>query len=336
MSKAPLALTMGDPAGVGCDVTLKAWAHHRHTLPAFVIIADPAHLSALAERLGLAVNICVVENPAEAEATFAQALPVLSHPLARPPTPGTADAANAQAVIGSIERAVELALAGKAAGIVTNPISKHVLHQAGFAHPGHTEFLAHLAGGGLRPVMMLAGPALRVVPVTVHTSLLDAVQSINVADIVEAGRITAAALAADFGIERPRLAVAGLNPHAGEQGTMGAEETTIIAPAIARLQGHGILATGPHPPDSLFTPARRATYDAALCMYHDQALIPVKTLDFSATVNVTLGLPLVRTSPDHGTAFDIAGTGKADEHNLIAALRMAHQMAGHRAKSARQ
>jgi len=247
---------------------------------------------------------------------------------------GHPDPANAAATLEAIERAVDLALAGQIAGFATNPIQKKTLQDAGFPHPGHTEFLAELAARpATRPVdvaMMLACPELRVVPVTIHLSLARAVQALDPEAIVRVGRIAATGLKALFGIARPRLAVAALNPHAGEQGAMGDEETRVILPAIETLRKDGIDVRGPAPADTLFHPAARATYDAALCMYHDQALIPIKTIDFSGGVNVTLGLPFVRTSPDHGTALDIAGTGRADPASLLAALAMADDMARRR------
>jgi 4-hydroxythreonine-4-phosphate dehydrogenase len=228
-------------------------------------------------------------------------------------------------VIASIEMAVRLAQAGRASGVVTNPINKAVLYQAGFAHPGHTEFLGVLTGAAL-PVMMLANDQLRVVPVTVHVGLRAALDSLTTELIVETGRITAESLRRQFGIARPRLGIAGLNPHAGEGGAMGVEELTVIGPAMAMLRHEGIELSGPYPPDTMFTPGARAGYDVAICMYHDQALIPLKTIDMASGVNVTLGLPIVRTSPDHGTAFDIAGRGIADPSSLIAAIRMADRM----------
>jgi 4-hydroxythreonine-4-phosphate dehydrogenase len=242
---------------------------------------------------------------------------------------GQPDPANAPATIEAIERAVALSKTGAIAGMVTNPIQKKTLQDAGFKHPGHTEFLAELAGG-VDVAMMLACPELRVVPVTIHLSLAQAVHALDADGIVQVGRIAAAGLKALFGIDRPRIAIAALNPHAGEQGSMGDEEDRIIAPAIARLKADGIDVRGPAPADTLFHPAARATYDAALCMYHDQALIPIKTIDFTGGVNVTLGLPFVRTSPDHGTALDIAGTGRADPASLLAALAMADDMARRR------
>lgn len=314
-----LALTMGDPAGIGGELTVSAWRALRHTGPAFTAIDDPARL--------VGVPVRAVETLAEAVAVFPEALPVLSLPLAAAVVPGRPDPANAAATIASIERAVHLARAGEAAAVVTNPISKAVLYAAGFPHPGHTEFLGALTHCA-HPVMMLANDFLRVVPVTVHVSLRAALDSLTTAAIVATARIAAAALRGQFGIPAPRLAVAGLNPHAGEGGAMGDEEARLIAPAIAALRDEGIAVTGPHPPDTMFTPAARAGYDAAICMYHDQALIPLKTLDMASGVNVTLGLPIIRTSPDHGTAFDIAGRGIADPASLIAALRLAATLAG--------
>jgi 4-hydroxythreonine-4-phosphate dehydrogenase len=324
----PLAVTMGDPAGIGPEVTLAAWEALRGGHP-FAVIADPDHLAALAATLGRAVPVRAVEGMAEAAALFSRALPVLPELLAAPVVPGQADARHAPAIVASVERAVALARSGAAAAVVTNPLAKTTLLDAGIGHTGHTMWLKDLAGGGT-PVMMLAGPMLRVVPVTVHIPLADVPRALTTEAIVTAGRITAAALAADFGLAAPRLAIAGLNPHAGESGTVGREEIDVIAPAVAQLQAMGIAATGPHPGDSLFHAAARATYDAALCMYHDQALIPIKALDFANAVNVTLGLSIVRTSPDHGTAYGIAGTGRADPTSLIAALVMAAEIAARR------
>ena len=272
----------------------------------------------------------VVRDLPAVSSVFADALPVVPVALHAAPVPGQPDPANARAVILSIERAVALVRAGQAAAVVTNPIHKASLYAAGFAHPGHTEFIAELTGASGRPVMMLACPALRVVPVTVHVALRKAIASLSTEAIIAAARTTARALKDDFGIAEPRLAVAGLNPHAGEQGAMGDEEATIIAPAITALRGDGIAVSGPWPPDTMFTETARARYDAAICMYHDQALIPLKTLDMRNGVNVTLGLPIVRTSPDHGTGFDIAGKGVADPSSLIAALRLAAELVGRR------
>ena len=324
---APLLLTMGEPAGIGGEIALKAWLRRGEGLPVFAAIDDPARLAALAARFGLAVPVRTIGAPQEAAAVFAAALPVLAQPLSAPVVPGRPSAATAAAVIGAIERAARWALAGEAAAIVTNPIQKKPLYDAGFAHPGHTEFLGALAELEAPPAMMLAAAELRVVPVTIHRPLAEVPKVLTTAEIVRIGRITAAALARDFGVARPRLAVAGLNPHAGEAGSMGDEDETIVAPAVDALRAAGIEVTGPLPADTMFHAAARARYDAALCMYHDQALIPIKTLAFDRAVNVTLGLPFIRTSPDHGTALDIAGKGVASPESLIAALKMAAAMA---------
>ena len=305
---------MGDPAGIGAEITAGAWCALRHTGPAFAILADPDWLALYAP---------VQRVTALAEARFARAIPVLTIPLARPVNPGHPDPANAPAIIASIEAAVRLVQSGQASAVVTNPIAKSVLMAAGFPHPGHTEFLATLTGVPGREVMLLASPMLRVVPVTIHVSLRAALDLLTTDAIVAAARTTHAALITDFGIAAPRLGIAGLNPHAGEQGRMGSEEAAIIQPAIDRLRAEGMDVTGPYPPDTMFTEAARARYDAAICMYHDQALIPLKTLDMAGGVNVTLGLPIIRTSPDHGTAFDIAGKNMADPASLIAAIRLA-------------
>lgn len=330
----PLALTMGDPAGVGGEIALRAWAKRDASTPAFFVIDDAARLAALAQQFGIATPVAAVASPAEASAVFARALPVLKPdvPLATHVILGKPTSENAGAVIGAIDQAVKLARSGAAGGIVTNPIHKAGLQSIGFAFPGHTEYLGHLAGG-VATIMMLAIEDLRVVPVTVHVALKDVASALRSEAIVEAARVTARALKQDFGIASPRLAVAALNPHAGEQGKMGGEEATIIAPAVAQLKAEGIAAAGPSPADTLFHAAARTRYDAALCMYHDQALIPLKTLDFARGVNVTLGLPFVRTSPDHGTAFDIAAQGVADPSSLLAALRMAGDIAARRARA---
>ena len=337
-ARPPIALTPGEPAGICGELTLMAWReatakHQRNAdtvadpLPGFFAIDDPRRLEALARRLGLSVPIRVIGSAADALPAFDHGLPVLPLEFPAPVKPGQPDPANAPAVLEAIERAVALVKSGEAAAIVTNPVHKHTLYSAGFRHPGHTEYLAELAGTSQPPVMMLACPALRVVPVTVHQALRQALDSLSAAAIVHAGRVTAAALAGDFGIARPRLAVAGVNPHAGEDGALGREEIEIIAPALAELNAAGIDATGPAPPDTLFHPRAREGYDAALCMYHDQALIPLKTIDVEHGVNVTLGLPFVRTSPDHGTALRLAGQGTASPASLIAALALAGRMA---------
>jgi len=327
----PLALTMGEPAGIGGEIALAAWRARTPLSPRFVLIDDPARLERLAARLGLAVPVRAVATPAEAAAIFPQALPVLPHPLPVAVEPGQPDPANATAVAAAIERAVRLAEQGAVAGLVTNPIHKAVMQRGGFHFPGHTEYLAALTGTPPgRAVMLLACPDLRVVPVTIHLALRAAIEALNSDAIVTTGRIAAQALRRDFGLAAPRLAVAGLNPHAGEDGAMGREDIEIVAPAVARLRAEGIDASGPLPADTLFHAAARATYDLALCMYHDQALIPLKTLGFDRGVNVTLGLPVVRTSPDHGTAFALAGSGRADPGSLLAALDTAAAIAAHR------
>ena len=327
----PLVLTMGEPAGIGGEITLKAWQERvLRAVPSFFVIDDSARLTALAKAIGLDVPVREIRTPGDATRVFPDALPVLAQALPHVPVPGRPDAANAPAVIAAIERAVALVRSGQASAVVTNPIQKETLYDAGFAYPGHTEFLGALTQVA-HSVMMLAGPELRVVPVTIHLSLIDALAALSTAAIVTCGRVTAAALVRDFGIARPRLAVAALNPHAGEAGAMGHEERDIIAPAVAALIAQGIDATGPAPADTLFHAEARKRYDAVLCMYHDQALIPLKTLDFERGINITLGLPFIRTSPDHGTATDIAGRGIANPASLIAALAAASAMAARRA-----
>jgi 4-hydroxythreonine-4-phosphate dehydrogenase len=318
----PLILTMGEPAGIGAEITAGAWRALRASGLCFALIDDAGR--------DFGVPVARIAAPEEANAVFAQALPILHRPLATPVVPGNPSPAHASAVIGAIEEAVALAKSGRAAGVVTNPIQKASLTAAGFPHPGHTEFLGELAGTGAPPVMMLACPELRVVPVTVHEALAKAIARLNPALIIETTRIVDAALKRDFGIAAPRLAIAGLNPHAGEAGTMGREEIDIIAPAIAALRAEGIDARGPMPPDTMFTALARPGYDAAICLYHDQALIPIKTIDMAGGVNVTLGLSIIRTSPDHGTALDIAGKGLADPASLIAAIRLAGDLAAKR------
>ena len=321
---APLALTMGDPAGIGGEIALAAW--RQGGIPPFFLIDDADRLAELARHLGWLVPIRAIETPEQA--IGCDALPVLHHPLPKPSRPGNPDPANAPAILASIRLAVELTQQGRAAAVVTNPIHKQSLYQAGFTFPGHTEFLADLAGIE-RVAMLLVCPQLRVAPVTIHQSLKSAIADLTADSIVATGRIVADGLRRNFGIDAPRLAVAGLNPHAGEGGAMGDEDITIVAPAVAALQRTGIDARGPLSPDTMFHAEARATYDAAICMYHDQALIPIKTLDFHGGVNVTLGLPFIRTSPDHGTAFALAGTGTARPNSLRSALKLAAEMAAH-------
>lgn len=327
-ARAPLVVTQGDPAGIGPEITLQAWLRRGEAdLPPFAVIADPGHLRAIARDLGWQVPCQAISVAKETMAVFDRALPVLPLPQATSATPGVSDPAHALGTIASIETAVALALTGEAAAIVTNPIAKHVLHKAGFRHPGHTEILASLAAdggaGAVHPVMLLWSARIAVVPVTVHIPLHAVPAALTTELIVRTGRVVARDLRSRFGIGEPRLALAGLNPHAGEHGSLGHEDDEVVAPAVAILRREGITAEGPLPADTMFHERARSRYDVALAMYHDQALIPVKTLAFDEAVNVTLGLPFVRTSPDHGTAFDIAGKGVARPDSLIAALRLA-------------
>jgi 4-hydroxythreonine-4-phosphate dehydrogenase len=326
----PLALTLGEPAGIGPDIALLTWLRRDELmLPPFYLVGDAAFIARRAKALGLKVPVTEV-GAAEAYAAFAQALPVAATGEHATAEPGKPDTSSAVAVIASIRQAVGDVVAGRAAAVVTNPIAKSVLYRAGFRHPGHTEFLAELAasnGKAPQPVMMLWSPELAVVPVTIHLSLREAIAQLSTDLIVSTARIVAASLKSRFGLARPRLALSGLNPHAGEDGSLGTEDGTIVTPAVDMLRREGIDARGPLPADTMFHEAARKTYDCAICMYHDQALIPIKTLAFDDGVNVTLGLPFIRTSPDHGTAFDIAGTGRANPASLIAALRLATRMA---------
>lgn len=322
---------MGDPAGIGPDITLKSWLRRIETgLPAFCYLGDAGQLERRARELRLDVKIATLTNFSEASEVFRSALPVLHTPLPEEITAGRPAAPAAAAIISAIDLGAGFALSGEAAALVTNPIAKHVVRQAGFAHPGHTEHLAHLArarGHQAKPVMMLAAPALRVAPVTIHVALKDVPGLLTEELIIDTAEVLVNGLQRLFGLERPRLAVAGLNPHAGEDGLFGREEIEIIAPAVAKLKAFGYAVTGPHAADSLFHERARQGYDAVLAMYHDQALIPLKTLAFDQGVNVTLGLPFIRTSPDHGVAFDIAGTGRARPDSLMHALRLARSMA---------
>jgi 4-hydroxythreonine-4-phosphate dehydrogenase len=327
----PLALTLGEPAGIGPDITLAAWARRGALdLPAFYVLADPECLAQRAKRLSLDIQLEIV-TPGNAGTVFAHALPVVPLGLRATAEPGKPDGTSAPAAIASIDRAVADVIGGLASAVVTNPVAKSVLYKAGFSDPGHTEYLAKLSfeqtGNPAWPVMMLWSPEVAVVPVTIHVPFKEVPERLTRDLIFETGRVVARDLTDRFGIARPRLAVAGLNPHAGEDGTLGKEDSLIVRPAIERLIADGIDARGPLAADTMFHEAARKTYDAALCMYHDQALIPIKTLAFDHGVNVTLGLPFVRTSPDHGTAFDIAGTGKADPSSLVAALKLAARLA---------
>lgn len=326
-----LALTSGDPGGIGFDIALSAWLRrNEERIPPFYLLAQPDAVKTRSALLGYQVEIAEI-RAAEAVERFDDALPIVTLDNAQDPDPGQSDRANAAATIESIDRAVADTLAGTASAVVTLPIAKKPLHDAGFAFPGHTEYLAHLAerhtGNPVTPVMMLAGPELRAIPVTIHVALADVPSLLTSELITETCQIAATDLKTRFGIKNPRLAIAGLNPHAGENGAFGMEDETVIRPAVDELKTAGHDVSGPLPADTMFHPAARSRYDAAICMYHDQALIPAKALDFDRSVNVTLGLPFVRTSPDHGTAFDIAGSGKADPQSLIEALRLVEKLA---------
>lgn len=326
----PLAITQGDPSGIGPEITLRAWLQRSQETHPFFVLADPHHLHRCAEALGLDVPMRTVE-PEQAASIFAYTLPVVALTDQVEGRPGIPNQNDARATIASIEQAARLIQAGRAGAMVTNPITKASLYRAGFSHPGHTEFLGELSqicfDQPAHPVMMLWSPALAVVPVTIHVSLAQAISQLTSDLIVQTGLTTANAMRTQFGIDEPRLAFSGLNPHAGEDGMMGEEENTIIRPALEQLRQHGINALGPLPGDTMFHAQARENYDVALCMYHDQALIPVKTLAFDTAVNVTLGLPFIRTSPDHGTAYDIAGKGLAKPDSLIASLELAGRLA---------
>ena len=330
---APLAITLGDPAGIGPEVILAAWARlraERRAPPAFVV-GGPELLRQVAERLGIDCPIVPIADPDEALFASAAGLPVLAG-VDGMWLPGRCDVVGARLALASLQWGTKFALSGLASGLVTAPVSKGQLSEIGWDYPGQTEFLADACGRPYRDaVMMLAGPSLRTIPLTVHVPLAEVPRLLSVDLIVHKARIVAEGLSRDFRILQPKLAIAALNPHAGEGGKFGDEDARIIAPAIAALQAEGIAATGPVPGDALFTPRARASYDAALCMYHDQALIPLKALEFDEGVNVTLGLPIIRTSPDHGTAFDIAGQGIADPGAMAAAIVMASEMAAARA-----
>lgn len=339
-STLPLAVSMGDPAGIGLDITLAAWRDRsERAVPPFVLYADAQLVRQRARMLGISANVVDLARPSEAVTAFGDAMPVIAVPVGVTVVPGQPETKAARAVIESVERATAAVIAGEAAAIVTNPIAKSVLYDAGFTHPGHTEFLAelanrHLPGRRFLPVMMLAAPMLRVVPLTIHIPLAAVPGAITRTLIFETVRITHESLRRDFAIAQPRLAVCGLNPHAGENGSIGDEELRVIAPAIAELRAEGLAVSGPHSADTLFHAAARQAYDAGICMYHDQALIPIKTLAFDEGVNVTLGLPFVRTSPDHGTAFALAGTGRANPDSFIASCKLARDMSLRRRSAA--
>jgi 4-hydroxythreonine-4-phosphate dehydrogenase len=327
----PLAISLGDPAGIGPEVLAKCWDNRAaFALPPFVAIGDPRSIEAVWDG-----PIEIITDPNEADSAFDVGLPLLQLLSAEDTVPGHPSVAGAHCSLDSLELAVGLARSGSAAAVVTGPVSKEQLYAIGFAHPGQTEFVAERCGvSSANVAMMLAGPTLRTIPVTTHLELADVPRELTSGLIEARARAVLRGLQRGFGIADPRLAVAGLNPHAGEGGQLGREEIEIIAPAIAALAAEGWRVTGPHPADTLFHAAARAKYDAALCMYHDQALIPVKALHFEDAVNVTLGLPIVRTAPDHGTAFDIAGQDRADPRPMAAAIRMAAESAAHRAAAA--
>ena len=327
----PLVLTMGEPAGVAPEIVAQAWlALHDEPSQSFCLIGDAVVFETRAKTAGLDVSFVTVGDVSECGPVFGRGVPVINLSLPVLSFAGKLDARNSAAVIASIDEAVRLCFAGYASGMVTNPIQKETLYDVGFKHQGHTDYLASLAraaGHHVDEVMMLVGAGLRTVPVTIHIPLADVPSALTTAAIVAQGKVVAEGLTRWFGISHPRLAVTGLNPHAGENGAMGKEDHTVVAPAVAALKAAGVKVYGPISADTAFHPEARATYDAILCMYHDQALIPVKTLDFHGGVNVTLGLPFIRTSPDHGTALGIAGTGKANPTSLIAAIRLASSMA---------
>jgi len=333
VKNALIALSLGEPSGIGPEIVVKAWAALRGEGPAFMVVGDAQSLAA-ASMAGASI-IRSVASPSEALAVFASALPVLNLPLSTDVVAGQPSPAAAASVIRWIETAAGLVLSGEAGALVTAPIAKAALYAAGFGFAGHTEFLAELAAcaqpdRACGPVMMLIAGDLRTSLVTIHEPLARVPGLLSIANILNAGLVTARGLVEDFGIANPRLAVAALNPHAGERGALGDEEITIIGPAVEALRDHGVDASGPHPADSLFHSEARRRYDAVLCMHHDQALIPVKMLNFWGGVNVTLGLPIVRTSPDHGVGLDIAGRGQAKADSLIAAIRLAAEIARRR------
>ena len=330
-SLSPLAISLGDPAGIGPEVIAKCWDHRSDFgLPAFVAIGDARSVGAVWDG-----PIEIVDDPRQADAAFDHALPLIQIPVAEADTPGHPSVAGAHCSLDALELAVGLARSGSAAAVVTGPVSKEQLYAIGFQHPGQTEFVAERCGVSPGNVaMMLAGPTLRTVPVTTHLPFRAVPEALSTALIESRGRATLRGLQRNFGIAEPRLAVAGLNPHAGEGGKLGQEEAELIEPAIAALLAEGWRVTGPHPADTMFHARARANYDAALCMYHDQALIPIKALHFEDAVNVTLGLPFVRTAPDHGTAFNIAGQDRADPRPMAAAIRMAAEAAALRMETA--
>ncbi|WP_025300614.1 4-hydroxythreonine-4-phosphate dehydrogenase PdxA [Candidatus Endolissoclinum faulkneri] len=329
----PIALTPGEPAGIGIDLVLGLWAARNQETPAFFLIDDPQRVAERAHLLGLSIPFEIMEDPSHASNAFSKALPVLRHDFPAYTTPGIPNVANTLATLEAINRAVTLIRTGMASAVVTNPIQKETLYQAGFKQPGHTEYLATLSDINLTPVMLIAAPDLKVVPVTIHIPLAEVSRQLTVEKIFTTAMITYNALRTDFGIIFPRLALTGLNPHAGENGMLGREDNEVIATAVAKLTAKGIDACGPLPADTLFYEEARRNYDVVLGMYHDQVLVPIKTINFWKGVNVTIGLPFIRTSPNHGTALRLAGTGTARIDSLRAATDMAWSIAHRRVKS---
>ena len=323
---APIALTMGEPSGIGGEITIKAWKNYKSELWPFFLIDDPERIRKLAQTMAFEIKVKEISNPSETINCFDKFLPVL--PLKNSVTSklGSPESKNSKAVIESIKTASKYAMSEQVLGVVTNPIQKSVLYESGFDFPGHTEFLGHLAGTNLPPLMMFISPQLRVACVTGHKSLSESIKEISVENIINCTFLAETSLIKYFNFKKPRIAIAGINPHAGEDGSMGNEEMSIIAPAVNYLIEKGVNVKGPFAPDSLFSEKARKNYDIVICMYHDQALIPIKTLDFYNGVNVTLGLDFIRTSPDHGTAFDIAGKNLANPESLISAINLAYEM----------
>ena len=323
---APIALTMGEPSGIGGEITIKAWKNYKSELWPFFLIDDPERIRKLAQTMAFEIKVKEIFNPSETINCFDKFLPVL--PLKNSVTSklGSPESKNSKAVIESIKTASKYAMSEQVLGVVTNPIQKSVLYESGFDFPGHTEFLGHLAGTDLPPLMMFISPQLRVACVTGHKSLSESIKEISVENIINCTCLAETSLIKYFNFKKPRIAIAGINPHAGEDGSMGNEERSIIAPAINYLIEKGVNVKGPFAPDSLFSEKARKNYDIVICMYHDQGLIPIKAIDFEETVNVSIGLPFIRTSPDHGTGIDIAGTGEASEKSLVEAIKTVKTM----------
>ena len=322
----PLAITMGEPAGIGWEITLKAWEKRVGNDQPFYLLDDFNRLKKVCKN----IPIEMIKTPSDAQKVFPDALPIFHMPLSAPANLGRPSTKTAPDVVLSIRQAVRHIENKMAAGVITNPIQKNILYDIGFKYPGHTEFLGALSSYTATPLMMLSCHDLKVVPITTHLNLLDAISKISTKRIINTCMLTAKSLATDFGIKNPHIAVAGLNPHAGEGGQLGEEEQKIIEPAVSELRSIGLNVSGPLSPDTLFSRPIRKTFDVAICMYHDQALIPIKTLDFEKSVNITLGLPFVRTSPDHGTALDIAGQGIANEKSMVEAIQVASSIAKYR------